>query len=555
MKSKRSLILLFVVMLVAASPPAFSQVRLYDWANCSGDYIEVGHEQHANLANLTWPGGGSVDQDVSSVWIPFWDPDWEIYACDFTNFNGGCSKQFNLDDEIGWGCINMSGIGWDPDELPPNQDITSIIVQPSTHTRYFEEHGYKERVSDPGGGRAGYIEVWTEAGFEGMNYKAYGGDTNWSNNPPKHIESIRVYGEITVQLCTSGYGTCTSYSAIRLREIEDLYGEGYLDPNDEVTGIRVYSAGAGSVFALSASDSVNECKYFAYWMADTTGEVGPESKKSYWNTWSEDYGNYTWPGTCFDQCSSNGDDGCPGAPCDQVCADAIREYMGMLTYEDRQWAADASMTILDAHGAFFNPEGEDAYTLLKVMHRNIAHCNHDGNEHIKASSWYSHDRPGWAAVLPDQNHEYGDWNTDWMLLLACKSMEDIVNHPEILGWQVYSLLLESGVHGIGGFDGSPIMISRGAGETQGKERAIEFWDALETLPVSRAWLETMGDLTLGETEYDRDPGYITGEDCDCEEPACNSRMLSDYYIGKQTGPMPDIQGNDVTWRCAMHDVD
>ena len=119
------------LILLSLSPLALAQVRLYDLAGCYGDYVELGHTQYADLSSLTWPGGGSVNQDVSAVYIPPWDADWEVYACDFTNFNGGCSKQFDLDDEIGWGCINMSGTGWDTDELPPDQDISSIIIQPS----------------------------------------------------------------------------------------------------------------------------------------------------------------------------------------------------------------------------------------------------------------------------------------------------------------------------------------------------------------------------------------------------------------------------------------
>ena len=148
MRPNRFRVLPLIVILLSLSPLALAQVRLYDLAGCYGDYVELGHTQYADLSSLTWPGGGSVNQDVSAVYIPPWDADWEVYACDFTNFNGGCSKQFDLDDEIGWGCINMSGTGWDTDELPPDQDISSIIIQPSTHARYFEEYDYKERMSD-----------------------------------------------------------------------------------------------------------------------------------------------------------------------------------------------------------------------------------------------------------------------------------------------------------------------------------------------------------------------------------------------------------------------
>lgn len=545
MRTNRFRVLPLVVILVALSSPAFSQVRLYDWTNCTGDYVEVGHEQHADLSTLTWPGGGTVNDDISSVWIPFWDPDWEVYACDHANFNGGCSKQFDLDDEIGWGCINMSGTGWDPDELPPNQDISSIIIQPSTHTRYFEEHGYKERY-DPGGGRVGYIEVWTDANFEGMNYKMAFSDPNWSNHPPKHIESIRVYGEILGRLCTSGYGTCTDYEWVKVRDVADLYADGYLDPNDEVTGLYIHYAIDGSVFATSSMDNMGGSKYFLTSMTDATGTIGPTWKKNSHTEWSDEYGDINWPAGCFNQCNSNESAGCPAGNCGQVCSDAIRQFMGMYTYENEEWAADASLTIIGSHGEYAHSVNHDDVAKLLVMDCQTAWCNWDLSTEKEASVWYSRDWYDYNDTLPDHDHEYGRWNTDWLLVLGCHSLGHIDTLFEFVAEQAYDVLRKSGVHGVGGFRGPATFVSDQPDPApaieEGESLAIALWNYLDRIPVSSAWLFTMAS-------DGRIPAYITSEDCVCTDPTCVSRWDNDFYFGTQSGPMVDIRDAQVSSFC------
>lgn len=65
-------------------------------------------------------------------------------------------------------------------------------MQPTTHADYFEFHGFKERYSDPGGGRFGFIELWSGPNFTGHNHKSYYTDMSYSDNPPKHVESVRI---------------------------------------------------------------------------------------------------------------------------------------------------------------------------------------------------------------------------------------------------------------------------------------------------------------------------------------------------------------------------
>ena len=386
--------------------------------------------------------------------------------------------------------------------------------------------------------------------FEGMNYKAYYYDTNWSNNPPKHIESIRVYGEITVQLCTSGYGTCTSYVPVRQRELSDLYGlgpygEDYLDPGEEVTGIRVYSAGSGSVFGISSVDVSQGTRDFCKWMADTTGEVGSESKKSSWVRWDEYGANRL--GLCYDYCSNNWGQ-CPEHWCRDLCSDVLWDYIGMTTQADREYAADASLTIINGHAGF---SIDDPYnrTYIDIVKQSTSHCAWNGHAVREASVWHSRDcvdDPDGCLddngnSVQDHDHEYGHWNTDWLIALGCDTFgDDATSWTDVC--EAYNLLLKSGVHGIGGFRGSELI---GQIRTR-KESAILFWDELGTYPVGTAWLNTMH----GGINH---PGYISAESCDpCRitNPDCKIRRYSDYYIGQQTGPLADIQDGDVN--CYHH---
>ena len=115
------------------------------------------------------------------------------------------------------------------------------------------------------------------------------------------------------------------------------------------------------------------------------------------------------------------------------------------------------------------------------------------------------------------------------------------------GW---SVLLKSGVHGVGGFR-NPANWAWGSpgGEIAGEDLAEDFWDSLDTMPVGVAWIDTMywdnGDLQ-------RDPYYITQEDCNCEESlTCDSRFPGDFYWGRESGPMDDLHDAEVTHMCVV----
>ena len=365
------------------------------------------------------------------------------------------------------------------------------------------------------------------------------------NNPPKHVESIRVYGDMILRLCTDGPGSCSEYVRVRQREIEDLYAENDLDyfgPNDEITGITTYETGSGSVFATTLANLSNEGEYFVWSMADHTGDFGPTSKKNYRMRWDEDYGGYSWPAGCWDDCSSpTGTRDCPAGACGDVCGDAIREYMGMFTYEEAQWVGDASLVVVDSHGEWYHHETNLDVAKLFVMDPAIAYCDESGATRKESAVWYSRD--WYPTTDPDHDHQYGEVNTDWLLVTGCDSMgtdsEDLADLWE--GWYV---VLKSGVHGVGGFRNSSGWYSGEEYKDDGEALAQDLWDAFDTMPVSVAWR----DVTF--RDGDRDPWFITQEDCDCEDlRGCDSRMLEDYYWNRQSGPMDDLHDSEVTAYC------
>ncbi len=518
---------IFTLMLVfGIQNPVLAEVIVYNASDCqeTSGHKHLNHIQYANMASVNYDDvGTSLNNTISSYRII--GEDLEVLLCDSANFAGSCSFYINTFGNE-QGCYNFS-TSWG--RFPANNAGSSIQVQPNGFAAYWNIYDYKERVSDPGSGRAGFVELWSTTGFSRSTgyrvHRLYYTDENLFDNPIlNNTEGIRIYGDLIVRLCLDSSTNCSSYVSIRQKSTPSLFYEfGSLN----VTGVKVYSPDGSSILVTMAGDLPQQAADFT----DSMTVEAPTATKKDFRPWGS-----------LSIC--NGDAFC-GTGSELTCIQDIGSFMSELqtTSTSLDWdaqtqgAGDASIVFLGAHGTWADGQDPDSASIwpMNSTQRNPSCMSHE------AVVWHSRDTvPGGF----DQTNRYGAWNTEWILTTACRSLGAIDTTWANVG-DGWVAALKQGLHGVGGMHGLGYWRSefwdRGGGDIAG-----DFWDALVTMPVSAAW-GTTKEVFLG---YDyREVSFLTGENCSCNDSSCAARMDEDYHYLSATGPMPDLSGTQVSWTC------
>lgn len=506
--------------LLLVVPSAQAAVYVFSGYNCTGSVRGYEDANVPNLAgqNYTYPAT-PMNDTIQSIFI---DDGWEFWGCRDANYVA-CSMQVNRLGTQTY-CHNLKSAmsGWQPDELPVEREMSSFMVQPNSFDSYWDYFGYKERMSDPGTNRCGFVELWDTFGFTGHNYKMYYTDTNLSTKIiGLNTRSLRIYGNLHVQLCLNP--TCTIVSTVKDKQIREFLG---FPPYLHLYGVRVYEASGGSAMATIASDFLPQGKDLGRAFLD----YGPPNRKSFTADW--EYGTYynrsVWPSQqCYNDCNTRAGQGCPTDPtCATACATNIREFSGMFNEESIQYLGDVDLAFVVGHGVFTDPPEKNH--LIRVLSTNVA----------RDCPLYYPEPVHWANST--NRRDMGNQNLEWFLTASCQSLG-----KQSTPWgdvhEAWHQYLDSGVHGIGGFHRDSWWRA-GYWDDTGAEIASRFWSYLTTQPVREAWFSLHEYFSWGTP--DRCTSYMTAEECVIGVSPCIptfSRWNSDYYWGYLTGPRPDLR--------------
>lgn len=548
--------LLVSVFVLMAPTSAISGVTVYSGSDCpvSGLKKTYNHAWPWDLSTQYYDGTTvTLNNSISSIKI---DGDWEVLTCNTAGFVQ-CAAQLNTEKQVdGTGeplyegtCINLSSTSWSStNPIPPNNAISSLLVQPNDFDAYWSNYTYREDSSHPSG-RYGYVELFTDVNYTGIGYKIYSSDYDLSNTPVHSgVHSIKFHGNLISRLCLEEGDSCASNILVN----EDQAALPVVP-----VGIENLVASKSSATVMASADSSEQASDFAHAFLNW----GSDYRRDSFFQWAE-YGPGTthvvyWPSDdCYETC--NAGDECTVDPiCQEACEHNMCAYMEHLNRAGYRWAGDSSLVFLDGHGSFHNsPSGP--YASISMTHRGC--CNYSLNQFRSSldEPWVNCPYE-WTSVA--EGSSWGEFNTDWVVTTACNSLGDssVVtlvtdggSFEDSLIPMAWKSLLLSGVHGIGGYYNDSYWRPLAWDDT-GDELADDFWSDLVTKSFAQAWGETSENF-IGLDIEDRVVYYMVACPPTYTVAQCVARMDSDYYHGYQTGPQPDLEDyNDLRFHIEVYE--